>query len=114
METAAIRPTRWFMEKFILPAPSEGPSLDAQQKGFFDLRFLGRTADGREVRIKVTGDRDPGYGSTAKMLGEAAACLALDLTKADVAGGFWTPSTALGAALQKRLEAHAGIGFVLV
>ena len=111
---AAIRPTRWFMEKFILPAPGEGPSLDAQQKGFFDLRFLGRTVDGREVRIKVTGDRDPGYGSTAKMLGEAAACLALDLTKADVAGGFWTPSTALGAALQKRLEAHAGIGFVLV
>ena len=29
--------------------------------------------------MKVTGDRDPGYGSTGKMLGQAAACLALDI-----------------------------------
>lgn len=111
---AAIPPARWLMEKLILPAPGEGPSVDAQQKGFFDLRFVGRTADGRELRIKVTGDRDPGYGSTGKMLGEAAACLALDVSKADVSGGFWTPSTALGAPLHRRLEAHAGLAFVLL
>ena len=111
---AAMPPTRWLMEKFILPAPGEGPSADDQKKGFFDLRFVGRTADGRELRVKVTGDRDPGYGSTAKMLGEAAACLAQDVPKEEVGGGFWTPATALGATLHQRLEAHAGIGFEML
>jgi len=108
---AAIAPTRWLMEKTLLPAPGEGPSPDAQKKGFFDLRFVGRTDDGRELRVKVTGDRDPGYGSTAKMLGESAACLALDVSKKEVSGGFWTPSTALGARLHERLVTHAGLKF---
>jgi short subunit dehydrogenase-like uncharacterized protein len=114
MVAAAIPATRWLMEKFMLPAPGEGPSPEAQEKGFFDLRFVGRTADGRELRVKVTGDRDPGYGSTAKMLGEAAACLAQDISKAALGGGFWTPSTALGPALHARLEAHAGLTFSLL
>ena len=98
----------------MLPAPGEGPSPEAQEKGFFDLRFVGRTDDGRELRAKVTGDRDPGYGSTAKMLGEAAACLAQDVPKDQVSGGFWTPSTALGKSLHARLEAHAGLAFKLM
>lgn len=108
---AALPPTRWLLEKFILPAPGEGPSVSAQERGFFDLRFVGTTADNRTLCIKVTGDRDPGYGSTAKMLGEAAATLALDC---NVVGGFWTPSTALGAALHMRLEKHAGLQFTLL
>ena len=66
----------------MLPKPGEGPSPEAQRTGFFDLRFVGTTADGRQIRSKVTGDRDPGYGSTGKMLGQAAACLALDVDKA--------------------------------
>ena len=111
---AAVAPTRWLMEKVVLPAPGEGPSPDEQKNGFFDLRFVGRTEGGRELRVKVTGDRDPGYGSTGKMLGEAAACLALDISKDDVSGGFWTPSTALGANLQERLEAHAGVKFEVI
>ncbi len=111
---AAMPPTRWLMEKLILPAPGEGPSTDAQEKGFFDLRFIGRTGDDRELCIKVTGDRDPGYGSTAKMLGEAAACLAQDVSKGEVVGGFWTPSTAFGEALYKRLVRHAGLRFDLL
>lgn len=108
---AAMAPTRWLMEKTILPAPGEGPSPEAQEKGFYDFRFVGRTADGRELRVKVTGDRDPGYGSTAKILGEAAACLAHDISHDAVGGGFWTPATALGAALHQRLETHAGLKF---
>ena len=102
------------MEKTLLPAPGEGPSPDAQKNGFFDLRFVGHTDDGRELRVKVTGDRDPGYGSTAKMLGESAACLALDVSKKVVSGGFWTPSTALGARLHERLVTHAGLKFELL
>ncbi len=111
---AAIAPTRWLMEKTILPAPGDGPSPKAQETGFYDFRFVGRAGEGRELRVKVTGDRDPGYGSTAKILGEAAACLALDISKDAVGGGYWTPATALGAALHTRLEAHAGLRFEVV
>jgi short subunit dehydrogenase-like uncharacterized protein len=110
---AVIPPTRWAMEKFILPKPGEGPSLEAQEKGFYDLRFYGKTDDGQEIRCKVTGDQDPGYGSTAKMLGQAAACLAQDINKDQVQGGFWTPASIFGAHLITRLENHAGLTFEL-
>ena len=59
--------------------------------------------------MKVTGDRDPGYGSTGKMMGEAAACLALDV--GDKPGGFWTPATIFGDRLIERLTQHAGLTF---
>jgi short subunit dehydrogenase-like uncharacterized protein len=58
----------------------------------------------------VTGDADPGYGSTAKMLGESAVAF-LDLDPAQVGGGFWTPASAFGDALVERLETHAGVRF---
>jgi short subunit dehydrogenase-like uncharacterized protein len=111
---AVIPPTRWVMEKFILPKPGEGPSIDAQEKGFYDLRFYGKTDDGQEIRCKVTGDQDPGYGSTAKMLGQAAACLAQDISKDDVQGGFWTPASVFGTQLITRLEKHAGLTFEII
>jgi short subunit dehydrogenase-like uncharacterized protein len=114
MFAAAIRPARAALERFVLPKPGEGPSPEAQRKGFFDLRFLGTTADGRQIRTKVTGDRDPGYGSTGKMLGQAAACLALDVDKAATPGGFWTPATIFGDRLVQRLTAHSGLIFALV
>ena len=108
---AALPPSRWLLEKYVVPKPGEGPSATAQEKGFFDLRFIGRTDAGEIVRTKVTGDRDPGYGSTGKMLGEAAACLALEVPKSVRAGGFWTPATALGDLLVIRLREHAGLQF---
>jgi short subunit dehydrogenase-like uncharacterized protein len=114
MLAAAIRPARAALERFVLPKPGEGPSPEAQRKGFFDLRFLGTTADGRQIRTKVTGDRDPGYGSTGKMLGQAAACLALDVDKAATPGGFWTPATIFGDRLIQRLTAHSGLTFEVV
>ena len=61
------------------------------------------------MRLSVKGDRDPGYGATAKMLAESAVCLASgDL---EAAGGFWTPASAMGDALRQRLVAHAGMRF---
>ena len=113
MVGAALGPTRGLLERFVLPKPGEGPSPAAQASGFFDLRLHGTTADGRALRGKVTGDRDPGYGSTAKMLGEAAVCLALDLPKDALPGGLYTPATALGERLVQRLEAHAGLRFTV-
>ena len=108
---AAVTPARTMLEKYVLPKPGEGPSPEAQEKGFFDLRLYGTTDSGKTIVTKVTGDKDPGYGSTAKMLGESGLCLARDVTRRSVKGGFWTPSTALGEKLLKRLEANAGLTF---
>lgn len=110
MVAAGIPPTRWLLEK-VVPKPGEGPSPAEQQAGMYDLRFFAIGADGKTLQTKVYGDRDPGYGSTAKMLGEAGVCLALDCKRDDTPGGFWTPATAFGDALIKRLEAHAGLSF---
>jgi short subunit dehydrogenase-like uncharacterized protein len=109
MGALAFGPTRRLLAK-VVPQPGEGPDEDARTRGSFDLRFVGTTADGRQLRTRVTGDRDPGYGSTAKMFGEAAMELAATDHDA-VGGGFWTPSTALGERLVERLEAHAGLRF---
>jgi short subunit dehydrogenase-like uncharacterized protein len=114
MVAGAIGPVRGALERFVLPAPGEGPTPDEQRNGFFDLRFIGHTDDGRSLRTKVTGDRDPGYGSTARMLGQAAACLALDIEKTDLPGGFWTPATTFGDRLLKRLTAHSGLTFEII
>ena len=112
MAAAAVAPTRWVLERF-LPGPGEGPSAEEQRNGFFDIRILGRT-EGHTLQVKVTGDRDPGYGSTGKMLGQAGACLALDTPKAKTPGGFWTPATIFGDRLIDRLTRYSGLRFELV
>lgn len=114
MAAAVIPPTRWALEKFILPKAGEGPSEEAQLRGGYDLRFFGETANGDSLQVRVTGDRDPGYGSTAKMLGQAAACLAQDIAKTDKPGGFWTPATIFEDRLIERLRAHSGLTFEVV
>ncbi|HNH44951.1 MAG TPA: saccharopine dehydrogenase NADP-binding domain-containing protein [Agitococcus sp.] len=110
---AVIPPTRRILQK-IVPQAGEGPTPKQQEQGFYDIRLIGLTDNGQRLTAKVTGDRDPGYGSTAKMLGEAAVCLATDISKNDKTGGFWTPSTALGQRLIERLEAKAGLTFKIV
>lgn len=109
MLAAILPPTRWLMEKTILPKPGEGPSPQAQRDGYYDLRFIGTTQDGQTIRCKVTGDSDPGYGSTAKMLGQAALCLGQDMDEKP--GGFWTPASLFGEKIINRLETHAGLTF---
>jgi len=112
MAAAAVPPTRWVLERF-LPGPGEGPSPEEQRNGFFDIRIFGRT-EGHTLQVKVTGDRDPGYGSTGKMLGQAGACLALDTPKANTPGGFWTPATIFGDRLIDRLTRYSGLRFEVV
>ncbi len=106
----AVGPVRRVLQRYVLPKPGQGPSTDAQEKGSFDVRFFGSTADGKTIRTRVTGDRDPGYSGTARMLAEAAAAL-VELDADEVGGGFWTPATAFGDRLVERLESHAGIRF---
>ena len=109
----AISPIRWLLERFVLAKPGEGPSPEEQLNGEFDLRFRGQTEQGEVVKVKVTGDRDPGYGSTAKMISQAAMCLAFDIDQ-QTPGGFWTPATLLGDTLIERLQAHAGLTFEVI
>lgn len=111
MAAAVVPPSRWLMENYVLPKPGEGPSLKQQLEGSFDLRFFGRTPDNQKLEVRVTGDRDPGYGSTAKMLAQSAICLAKDVSKSKVKGGFWTPASAMGDQLIDRLEKYAGLAF---
>ena len=96
-----------------LPAPGEGPTREQQEKGYWDLRLLAvhPSDPSKNLRARATGDRDPGYGSTSKMLGEAAVCLAQD--DLDAPGGFWTPASALGEPLLARLQENAGVTFTL-
>ena len=114
MAGAVIKPARWLMENYMLPKPGEGPSPEAQQKGFYDMRFIGRTNEGKELQVKVTGDRDPGYGSTSKMLGQAGLSLALDISKEEKGGGFWTTATMFDERMYKRLQEYAGLSFDVV
>ena len=87
--------------------PGEGPSKEEREKGFYDILFIGEYPDGTTVRASVQGDRDPGYGSTSKMLAETG--IALLANKG--AGGVWTPGALLGDALIERLTANAGLTF---
>jgi len=111
MGLASVGPTRSLLEKFALPKPGEGPTPEQQFKGYFDLRFKGETSKGEVLEVKVTGDRDPGYGSTAKMLSQAAVCLAKDKSKTGSVAGFYTPATAMGDVLRERLIKFAGMTF---
>ena len=111
---ASFAPTRALMQKLFLPDPGEGPSPEQQAAGFFNIVMIGELADGSVLRMKVTGDRDPGYGSTSKMISEAALCLARDIAQETTAGGIWTPATAMGEALLTRLESNAGLTFELL
>ncbi|MBR0775927.1 saccharopine dehydrogenase NADP-binding domain-containing protein [Bradyrhizobium diazoefficiens] len=93
------------------PKPGEGPSKEEQEKGLFNLLYVAIAPDGRQVRAGVTGDRDPGYGSTSKMISECAICLLRDAT--DVPAGIWTPGAAMQHKLIKRLQDHAGLTFAV-
>ena len=96
-----------------MPKPGEGPTKAERESGHYDILFVGEAADGRTLRVSVKGDMDPGYGSTSKILGESAVCLARDVPRDATPGGCWTTAAAMGDALIRRLEAHAGLTFTV-
>ena len=91
------------------PKPGEGPSKEEREAGLYDFALLGITKNGDRIRATVTGDKDPGYGSTSKIISEAAICLVKDCT--DLGGGIYTPAAAMGLTLVGRLQSHAGLTF---
>ncbi len=94
-----------------VPKPGEGPTKEQRDNGYYDVLFIGETDEGETASLCVKGDKDPGYGSTSKMIAEAALCLAQDKNKQG--GGVWTPAALMGKKLVKRLEANAGLSFTV-
>jgi short subunit dehydrogenase-like uncharacterized protein len=100
-----VPPARWLLQKTVLPAPGQGPSREKLDNGHFTMQLLGyQDGTRRTVEVRVHGSRDPGYGATAVMLGEAAVCLALQRAELGTAGGVLTPATAMGMPLIERLN----------
>ncbi len=95
----------------IMPKSGDGPSAQQREQGFFSLGMLGVTPAGQTFRASIKGDRDPGYGSTAKMLGESAVCLALD--DLPEVYGVITPALAMGNSILTRLQQNSGLSFTL-
>jgi short subunit dehydrogenase-like uncharacterized protein len=110
----AFGPTRRLLTNYVLPKSGEGPTAEQREQGMFDLRFYGKGKDGKTYVARVTGDRDPGYGSTAKMISESAICLGDEISRDDVPGGFWTPASAMGTKLIDRLVRNAGLTFDMI
>lgn len=107
----AFAPTRALLRRFKLPKPGEGPNKEQREKGRYEVLFFGETADGKKLTTSVAGDRDPGYGSTCKMIAEAALCLVQDIDRKTTRGGVWTPGASMGMTLVKRLQEKAGLTF---
>jgi short subunit dehydrogenase-like uncharacterized protein len=107
MLAASVSPLRKLLANYVLPKPGEGPSPEQQLNGMFDMRFYADSSNGESLVLKVEGDRDPGYGSTGKMLAQSVLCLAKDIP--ELGGGFWTPASALNDPLIERLAKHAGV-----
>jgi short subunit dehydrogenase-like uncharacterized protein len=116
----AIKPTRYLLERWVFPASGDGPDRETIEGGYFSIAFVGRgtTDSGESFRVtqKVSGDRDPGYGATATMLGESARYLADEASDganeerawlSRPPGGVLTPASAMGTGLIERLD---GVG----
>ena len=104
-------PTRALMRHTVLPKPGDGPNKHQRESGFYKVLFIAKSDDGDEVRAMVSGDRDPGYGSTSKLIAEAGLCIALDVSRAETPGGVTTPAAAMGDKLLARLQENAGLTF---
>lgn len=112
MAALSIGPVRSLAERLV--PESGGPGEKARERGFFDIRIRAEhpTDERLGLTVKVVGDQDPGYGSTSKMLTEAA--LSLAASQGTVGGGHWTPASALGPDLLRRLPEHAGVSFTVL
>jgi short subunit dehydrogenase-like uncharacterized protein len=89
--------------------PGEGPSKEERETGFYEVLFAGSDDNGNSINVSVSGDKDPGYGSTSKMIAESAVCLLLNPD--DSINGMLTPASAMGSLLIDRLQANAGLTF---
>ena len=103
----SVGPVRSALRRYAFPAPGEGPTREETEDGHFLIRVLGRgTAPSGPFTVEVEfgADRDPGYGATARMLGESAVCLATGDVDSPLDGGVLTPASGIGLPLADRLR----------
>jgi short subunit dehydrogenase-like uncharacterized protein len=100
----------WLLDRLArrAPRPGEGPSAEARARGHWTVRLVAQGPGGETLLYRAADRADPGYGSTAKMLGESALCLARDPLTSP--GGVLTPSVAMAQPLLDRLR-RAGLVF---
>ena len=114
LAAATVGSLRNLMASRLLPKPGQGPDRKTREEGFFVIRMIGKgigpSSDPVELQARIEGHKDPGYGETAKMIGESALCMALDESVRTGPGGSWTPASAMGRALLDRLRT-AGMTF---
>ena len=108
-----LAPARALIRRFVLPQPGQGPGKAQRDSGRYEVVFVGQTARGQTLRATVRGDRDPGYGSTCKLISESALCLLQDVDRSMTPGGVWTPGAAMGLTLVRRLQERAGLEFAV-
>mmetsp|Transcript_6609 Transcript_6609/g.16894 ORF Transcript_6609/g.16894 Transcript_6609/m.16894 type:complete len:227 (+) Transcript_6609:714-1394(+) len=116
-------PTRWLLQKGVLPKPGQGPSEKLRETGYAHVYVVGT---GKAKADGAAGDKvvshmefvnaDPGYKGTAAMAVEAALCLALPASRAQTpgkaaGGGCLTPATALGQVLVDRINCTENLKF---
>jgi short subunit dehydrogenase-like uncharacterized protein len=109
----AFAPARALIRRFAVPKPGQGPSPQERDTGRYLLRFSGRTPSGFGMAARVEHDRDPGYGSSSRIVAECALSLVADVPHSVTPGGVWTPGAALGLTLLPRLQQGAGMRFSL-
>lgn len=111
----SVGPIREALDRYVLPDPGDGPDEETIEGSSFRVRLRGTGASddhpgGFAVEATVRGDRDPGYGSTCRMLGESAVCLARGEVDSPHDGGVLTPASGIGLPLVERLEG-TGVSF---
>ena len=89
--------------------PGDGPSKEERESGFYDILMIGENDNMQSLKLSVKGDRDPGYGSTSKMIAESG--IWLSEHPIDSQGGIWTAASLMGSSLIGKLERNAGIKF---
>ena len=75
------------------------------------MLFFVTDTEGHILRVGVKGDVDPRYGSTSKLIDDAAGCPLQ--AAASPPGCIWTTLPALGDKLIARLQANAGLTFAV-
>jgi len=101
------------LQRFVFPESGTGPSESEMEAGRFLITIIGRgtATDGPfTVMSKIGASRDPGYGATSQMLGEAAMCLLRGTTESPLDGGVLTPASGIGDPLADRLR---DVGFTV-
>jgi short subunit dehydrogenase-like uncharacterized protein len=107
----SVGPLRAGIRRYLFPDPGEGPTAEETAEGYFKVRVVGAGTgeDGPfAVEAEFGADWGPGYGATARMLGESAMCLLEDDTDSPLDGGVLTPASAIGLPLADRVRA---VGF---